>query len=251
MAEGAGMPLYIVHMSSAAALEQVMAARQRGVRVFSETCPQYLLLDSSLYENESEGAKYIMSPPLRERWNQKELWRGLASGYVQSVGTDHCPFQFAKEKQKRGMDFSKIPNGAPGVENRMSLIYNEGVGGGRISIQKFVEVTSTAAAKIFGLFPQKGTLAVGSDADVVVFDPRRRETISVTNPRTHHMRVDYNAYEGWEVEGFSETVISRGKIVAQNGRFTGEKGWGQFLKRRTHGCDKYEPVLVGGRGKRK
>ncbi len=232
IAEVAGVPVYIVHLSSADALEQVVLARDRGVHAFAETCPQYLFLDYSYYEKEGfEGAKYVMTPALREKSNQEALWRGLGFGDLQSISTDHCPFCFKEQKELGLDDFSKIPNGAPGVENRMSLVYNGGVVGGRISVNKFVELTSTAAAKMFGLFPKKGTIAVGSDADIVIFDPNREETISVDNPCTHHMRVDYNAYEGFRVTGFTETVISRGKVIVENTEYLGSKGDGQFLKR--------------------
>lgn len=236
IAEVAGAPVYIVHLSCADALEQVTLARSRGVPVSAETCPQYLFLDHSYYEQpEFEGAKYVMTPPLREKWNQDELWRGLRFGDLQSVATDHCPFCFKDQKVLGIDDFSKIPNGAPGVENRMALVYNGGVHQGRISLNKFVELTSTAAAKTFGLFPRKGTIAVGSDADIVIFDPARKETISVNNPCTHHMRVDYNTYEGIEVTGFPETVISRGRVIIDRCEYIGRKGDGQFLKRGLYG----------------
>ena len=232
IAEVADVPVYIVHLSSADALEQVVLARDRGAHVFAETCPQYLFLDHSYYEQEGfEGAKYVMTPPLREKWNQKELWRGLQMGDLMSISTDHCPFCFKEQKEMGINDFSKIPNGGPGVENRMSLIFNGGVVEGRISLNRFVELTSTASAKMFGLFPKKGTIAVGSDADIVIFNPDRKETISVNNSVTHHMNVDYNAYEGFEVTGVSETVISRGKIIVENCEYLGKKGDGQYLKR--------------------
>jgi len=232
IAEVADVPVYIVHLSSADALEQVVLARDRGAHVFAETCPQYLFLDHSYYEQEGfEGAKYVMTPPLREKWNQKELWRGLQMGDLMSISTDHCPFCFKEQKEMGINDFSKIPNGGPGVENRMSLVFNGGVVEGRISLNRFVELTSTASAKMFGLFPKKGTIAVGSDADIVIFNPDRKETISVNNSVTHHMKVDYNAYEGFEVTGVSETVISRGKIIVENCEYVGKKGDGQYLKR--------------------
>ncbi len=232
IAEVAGVPVYIVHLSSADALEQVTLARDRGAQVFAETCPQYLFLDLSRYDQENfEGAKYVMTPPLREKWNQEHLWRGLGFGDLQSISTDHCPFCFKDQKVLGIDDFSKIPNGAPGVENRMSLVYNGGVAGGRLSVNKFVELTSTAAAKLFGLFPKKGTIAVGSDADLVVFNPDRRETISVNNPHTHHMRVDYNTYEGIEVQGVAEIVISRGRVVVEDNIWHGRSGGGNFIKR--------------------
>ena len=236
IAEVAHVPVYIVHLSSSDALEQVMLARNRGIHAFAETCPQYLFLDHSYYEQEGfEGAKYVMTPALREKWNQDELWKGLRFGDLQSISTDHCPFCFKDQKILGINDFSKIPNGGPGVENRMSLVYNGGVNSGRISLNKFVELTSTAAAKTFGLFPKKGTIAVGSDADIVIFDPHRKETISIKNACTHHMRVDYNAYEGFEVTGFTETVLSRGKIIINKCEYVGKKGDGRFLKRGLYG----------------
>jgi len=236
ISEVAHVPVYIVHLSSSDALEQVMLARNRGVHAFAETCPQYLFLDHSYYEQDGfEGAKYVMTPALREKWNQDELWKGLRFGDLQSISTDHCPFCFKDQKTLGIDDFSKIPNGGPGVENRMSLVFNGGVNSGRISLNKFVELTSTAAAKTFGLFPKKGTIAVSSDADIVIFDPNRKETISVDNSCTHHMRVDYNAYEGFEVTGFTETVLSRGKIIIKDCEYMGKKGDGQFLKRGLYG----------------
>ena len=236
IAEVAHVPVYIVHLSSSDALEQVMLARNRGVHAFAETCPQYLFLDHSYYEQEGfEGAKYVMTPALREKWNQDELWKGLRFGDLQSISTDHCPFCFKDQKILGIDDFSKIPNGGPGVENRMSLVFNGGVNSGRISLNKFVELTSTAAAKTFGLFPRKGTIAVDSDADIVIFDPQRKETISVNNACTHHMNVDYNAYEGFEVTGFTETVLSRGKVIIKDCEYVGKKGDGKFLKRGLYG----------------
>ena len=232
IAEVADVPVYIVHLSCSDALEQVTLARNRGIHVFAETCPQYLFLDDSYYEKEGfEGAKYVMTPALRDKSNQVELWRGLQFGDLQSIATDHCPFCFKDQKALGIDDFSKIPNGAPGVENRMALVFNGGVQSGLISLNKFVELTSTSAAKTFGLFPRKGTIAVGSDADLVIFDPGREETISINNPCTHHMRVDYNAYEGFQVRGFPETVISRGKVIIDNCDYVGVKGDGQFIKR--------------------
>ena len=236
IAEVAQVPIYIVHLSSSDALEQVMLARNRGVHAFAETCPQYLFLDDSYYDQEGfEGAKYVMTPALREKWNQDELWKGLKFGDLQSIATDHCPFCFKDQKMLGIDDFSKIPNGGPGVENRMSLVFNGGVNSGRISLNKFVELTSTAAAKTFGLFPKKGTIAVGSDADIVIFDPNRTETISVNNTCTHHMNVDYNTYEGFEVTGFTETVLSRGKVIIEKCEYVGKKGDGHFLKRGLYG----------------
>jgi len=231
LAEMAESPVYIVHLSCYDALKKVKEARDAGVPAFAETCPQYLFLDYSHYEGaDFEGAKYVMTPPLREKWNQEELWTGLRMNDLQVISTDHCPFCFKEQKELGKDDFSKIPNGGPGVENRMSLVYNGGVVGSRISLNRFVELTSTAAAKIFGLFPRKGTIAVGSDADIVIFNPKKKETISA---RTHHMNVDYNCYEGMEVQGVAETVISRGRLVIENGNYVGSPGSGQFLKRST------------------
>lgn len=229
LAEMAGAPVYIVHLSCAEALRKVKEARDLGVPAFAETCPQYLFLDYTYYERENfEGAKYVMTPPLRDKWHQEELWTGLRMNDLQVVSTDHCPFCFADQKQLGKDDFSKIPNGGPGVENRMSLIYNGGVVPGRISVNRFVEITSTAAAKIFGLFPRKGTIAPGSDADIVIFNPNKKMTISA---KTHHMNVDYNCYEGMEVTGVTETVLSRGKVVIEDGKYLGKPGDGKYLKR--------------------
>jgi dihydropyrimidinase len=235
IAEVGGCPVYIVHLSSADALEQVRLARGRGVHAHAETCPQYLFLDQSYYDREGfEGAKWVMTPALREKWNQDVLWQGLRMGDLAAVSTDHCPFCFKGQKDLGRDDFSKIPNGAPGIENRMSLIYNGGVAGKRISLNRFVQLTSTNAAKMFGLFPRKGTIAVGSDADIVIFDPSREETIGIGNPLMHHMRVDYSAYEGFKVKGYSETVISRGRLVCQKGEWKGKAGSGRFLKRQRY-----------------
>jgi dihydropyrimidinase len=230
LAEMAESPVYIVHLSCADALNQVREARDRGLPAFAETCPQYLFLSIEDYGEGFEGAKYVMTPPLRERWNQDELWKGLKTDDLQVISTDHCPFCMKEQKELGRDDFSKIPNGAPGVEHRMSLIYDGGVAQGRVSLNRFVELTSTAAAKMFGLFPRKGTIAVGSDADIVVFDPDAVQTISAA---THHMNVDYSAYEGRKVRGVVETVLSRGRIVVEGGEFKGKPGAGQFLKRGT------------------
>jgi dihydropyrimidinase len=229
IAEMADAPVYIVHLSCADALEEVREARDNGLPAYAETCPQYLFLDYSLYEREGfEGAKWVMTPPLREKWNQDKLWVGLQGNDLQVVSTDHCPFCFKEQKELGRDDFSKIPNGGPGVEHRMSLIYNGGVAGGRISLNRFVELTSTSAARLFGLFPRKGTIAVGSDADIVIFDPNEEMTISAS---THHMNVDYSAYEGMKVKGVTRTVLSRGRVVIDDGKYVGKPGDGQFLKR--------------------
>jgi dihydropyrimidinase len=231
IAEVARVPLYIVHLSSADALEQVKIGRARGVDVQAETCPQYLFLDQTWYDRPNfEGAKWVMTPALREKWNQDVLWQGLRFGHLSAVATDHCPFCFAGQKELGRESFTKIPNGAPGVENRMSLMFHGGVVGGRLSLNRFVELTSTHAARTFGLYPKKGTIAVGSDADIVVFDPEKKQVISIDNPATHHMRVDYSAYEGLEVQGWAETVISRGRVVVSRGSLQ-TRGGGRFVKR--------------------
>jgi dihydropyrimidinase len=229
LAEIAKSPVYIVHLSCSDALDEITRARDMGVPAYAETCPQYLFLDYSLYERpDFEGAKWVMTPPLREQWNQEKLWRGLQFNDLQVVSTDHCPFCMKEQKELGKDDFTKIPNGGPGVEHRMSLVYNGGVVGGRISVNRFVEITSTAQAKIFGLFPRKGTIAVGSDADIVIFDPDEEMTISA---KTHHMRVDYSAYEGMKVRGVTKSVLSRGELVIDEGTYVGRKGHGSFLKR--------------------
>src|SRR5437868_6722815 len=230
IAEMAESPVYIVHLSCADALNQVRQARDRGIPAFAETCPQYLFLSIEDYGEGFDGAKYVMTPPLREKSNQAELWKGLKMDDLQVISTDHCPFCMKEQKELGRDDFSKIPNGAPGVEHRVPLIYNGGVVENRISLNRFVELTSTAAAKMFGLFPKKGTIAVGSDADIVIFDPDKEQTISAA---THHMNVDYSAYEGKKIRGVVETVLSRGRVVIENGEFKGKAGDGQFLKRGT------------------
>src|SRR5450631_3922034 len=233
LAEMAGAPVYIVHLSCNDALEKVREARDRGLPAYAETCPQYLYL--SLEDNMGapgfEGAKYVFTPPLREKWNQEKLWQGLARDTLQVVSTDHCPFCFKEQKEMGKDDFTKIPNGGPGVEHRLSLIYSGGVHGGKFSANRFVQLVSTAPAKLFGLYPRKGTIAVGSDADIVIFDPNAEETISV---KTHHMRVDYSMFEGMRVKGVTKTVLSRGRVIIENGRFTGKPGAGEFLRRKTY-----------------
>ena len=227
MAEYTDVPAYIVHLTCEGALNATRTAGKRNQKVFVETCIQYLLLDASLYENDFEGAKWVMSPPLRQKKDQEALWAGLNQGLVQVVGTDHCPFKW-EQKLLGKDDFSKIPNGHPAIEHRIELLYSEGVNKGRISPNKFVEVTSTNAAKIFGMHPRKGCIAVGSDADLVVFDPNEKHTISVD---THHMNVDYSGYEGWEVKGKCKHIILRGKHAIDNGTVKIDKGYGEFIKR--------------------
>ena len=229
LAEMAGAPVYIVHLSCNDALEKVREARDRGLRVYAETCPQYLYLSLENMDAPGfEGAKYVFTPPLREKWNQEKLWQGLAQDNLQVVSTDHCPFCFKEQKEMGKDDFTKIPNGGPGIEHRVSLVYSGGVGGGRFSPNRFVQLVSTAPAKLFGLYPRKGTVAVGSDADLVVFDPNEEQVISA---KTHHMRVDYSMFEGIRVKGVPKVVMSRGRVVVENGKFTGKAGTGEFLKR--------------------
>lgn len=222
-----GCPGYIVHLTCEGALNAVRNATRRNQKVFVETCIQYLILDASLYERNFEGAKWVMSPPLRQKKDQETLWAGINQGLVQVVATDHCPFMWEQKLMGKD-DFSKIPNGHPAIENRMELLFSEGVNKGRITLNKYVEVACTNAAKIFGMFPRKGTIAVGSDADIVIFDPGEQHTISA---KTHHMNVDYSGYEGWQVTGKVKTVLLRGKVAIDNDNCLIEKGYGQFIKR--------------------
>ncbi|MFN6962969.1 MAG: dihydropyrimidinase [Pyrinomonadaceae bacterium] len=228
IAEMAESPVYIVHLSSADALNKVREARDRGIPAFAETCPQYLFRSIEDYGDGWDGAKYVFTPPLREKHNCGELWKGLKMDDLQVISTDHCPFCMKEQKELGRESFALIPNGAPGVENRMSLIYHGGVVENRISLNRFVELTSTAAAKMFGMFPKKGTIAVGSDADIVIFDPQKEHTFGVEH---EHMNVDYSTYEGWKVKGKVETVLSRGRVIIENGEHTGKQGDGQFLRR--------------------
>jgi dihydropyrimidinase len=228
LAEMAETPVYIVHLSCSDALNQVRQARDRGIPAFAETCPQYLFLSIDDYGEGFEGAKYVMTPPLRERHNHADLWNGLKMDDLQVISTDHCPFCMKEQKELGRDDFSLIPNGAPGVEYRMELIYNGGVLENNISLNRFVELTSTAAAKMFGMFPKKGTIAVGSDADIVIFDTEKEHTLTL---EAQHMNVDYCAYEGKKIKGKVETVLSRGRVVIEKGECLVEKGSGQFVKR--------------------
>jgi dihydropyrimidinase len=222
-----GCPGYIVHMTCEGALNAVRRATLRNQKVFVETCTQYLVLDASLYEKGFESAKWVMSPPLREKKDQQALWSGINQGLVQVVGTDHCPFIWEQKKMGE-QDFSKIPNGHPAIEHRMELLYSEGVDAGKISLNKYVEISSTNAAKIFGMYPQKGTLALGSDADICILNPSKKHSISAS---THHMNVDYSAYEGFELTGKIETVIMRGKMAISNSECLLDAGYGKFIKR--------------------
>jgi dihydropyrimidinase len=227
MAQYTGVPAYIVHMTCEGALNHIRDAAKRNQKVFVETCIQYLVLDASLYDKGFESAKWVMSPPLREKKDQATLWAGINQGLVQVVATDHCPFMWEQKKMGEN-DFSKIPNGHPAIEHRMELLFSEGVKKEKISLNKFVEVTSTNVAKIFGMYPQKGTIAVGSDADIVILDPNEKHIISAN---THHMNCDYSGYEGFEVTGKCKTIILRGKVVVDNNKLLVDKGYGKFIKR--------------------
>ena len=226
LAQVAKAPVYIVHVSSSPALEAVVRARDEGQSVFAETCPQYLFLsEEDLARPGFEGAKFVCTPPLRPRSHQAALWRGLRTDDISVVATDHCPFSFAEQKQLGVGDFTKIPNGLPSLENRMDLMY-QGVVSGEISLSRWVEVTSTNPAKMFGLYPRKGAISPGSDADIVVYDPLAAQTISVA---THHMAVDYSCYEGKSITGQVSAVLSRGRSIVEGGTFTGKPGHGQFV----------------------
>jgi dihydropyrimidinase len=230
LAQAAGVPVYIVHLSAREALEAVTRARDEGLPAFAETCPQYLFLSLDDLGHGFEGAKYVCSPPLRSADHQADLWRGLVKDDLQVVSTDHCPFDFEGQKELGRDDFRKIPNGLPGVEDRVDLLHDGGVAAGRISPERWVEIISTAPAKLFGMYPRKGAIAVGSDADLVIYDPNRSRTISAA---THHMNVDYSCYEGRTVQGASDIVMSRGSVVVRDGAWTGTKGHGRFLRRAT------------------
>ena len=230
LAEMAKAPLHIVHLSCDEALREVVAARARGQLVLAETCPQYLLLSDELYSKGGfEGAKWVMSPPLRAAANQDRLWAGLRDGFLQTVATDHCSFNFKGQKEMGKDDYLKIPNGIPGVGDRVNLLYTYGVRRGRLTRNQFAAAIAASAAKIFGMYPAKGTVAVGSDADLVIFDPRCEGEVSV---KTTRHNVDYSAFEGLKLEGLPAFVIARGKVVAEYGKFTGAKGHGRYLKRK-------------------
>jgi dihydropyrimidinase len=228
LAKVTGSPLYIVHLSAAQALDAVSKARDTGQNVFAETCPQYLFLSlEDLAKPDFEGAKYVASPPLRPKEHQGELWRGLRTNDLSLVSTDHCPFCFKDQKELGRGDFSKIPNGMPGVEHRIDLLH-QGVVRGELSLERWVEISSTTPARMFGLYPHKGVIAPGADADIVVYDPTAQQTLSAA---THHMNVDYSAYEGMELTGQVSTVLSRGRVVVSDGAFHGNAGHGKFLTR--------------------
>src|ERR1035437_1503827 len=228
LAEAASVPLYIVHLSAREALNEVRAARGRGSRVFAETCPQYLFLSLDDMGDGFNGAKFVCSPPLRPADHQAELWSGLVKDDLQLVATDHCPFDFHGQKELGRGDFRKIPNGLPAVEDRVDLLHDGGVVGGRITRERWGEIMSTAPARVFGMYPKKGANAPGSDADILVYDPNRRRTISAA---THHMDVDYSIFEGREVQGASDVVMSRGTVLVRDGKWVGPAGHGRFLRR--------------------
>jgi dihydropyrimidinase len=233
LAEMAGVPIYIVHLSSEDALNQVREARDRGLPAFAETCPQYLLLSiDDMNVPGFESAKYVFTPPLREKENLPKLWDGLASDNLQVVSTDHCPFCFEDQKALGKDDFTKIPNGGPGIENRLQLLHHHGVSTGKITLNRFAEIVSTAPARIFGMYPKKGVIAPGSDADIVVWDPKAEHLISA---KTHHMRVDYSMFEGFKVVGNARQVFSRGELIVEYGRYVGRVGRGQYLRRAARG----------------
>ena len=222
-------PLYIVHLSCEEGLNHIKEAKNKGQKIFAETCPQYLVLDESCYSlPENEGLKYICSPPIREKYHQEKLWEGIREGYIQTVATDHCSFSFSEQKLMGKDDFRKCPNGLPGVETRVALMFSEGVSKGRIDINKFVEVVSTNPAKLFGIYPQKGCIAAGSDADLVVIDPKIRKKITKGEL---HENIDYTPFENIEIIGCPVMTISRGEIIVKDNKFIGQKGRGKFLKR--------------------
>src|SRR3954464_15882452 len=241
LAEMAGVPVYMVHLSAQRALERVMEARDRGLPAYAETCPQYLFCTEDDLRGEPpgqgqgewKGAGYVCTPPLRPRHHHDHLWRGLRNYDLQVVATDHCPFCMKDQKELGRNDFSKIPNGMPGVETRLYLLW-EGVVQGKISMQRFVEITSTAPAKIFGLYGKKGAIAIGADADIVVWDPRREK---VLGKDTLHMRIDYSPFEGRKVPASPSRVVARGELIVQNDQWVGKarQGRGQFLRRGTFG----------------
>jgi len=230
LAKAAGAPIFIVHVSCAEAMTAIRTARQEGVGIFGETCPHYLTLDvDNLSKPDFEGAKYVCSPALRSSWHHDYLWRAIEHGWLQVVGSDHCGFNFKDQKEMGRSDFTKIPNGAPSVENRLAILYSYGVLTGKLSLQRMVDVFATAPAKFYGMYPQKGSIVVGGDADIVIFDPKYEGKISV---KTSMQGVDYNAYEGFEQTGRAEKVFLRGSLTLDDGKFIGNGGQGKFIKRK-------------------
>lgn len=222
-------PLYVVHVSCEKSMEHIIRAQMNGRNVMAETCPQYLFLDEDRYDEENlQGLKYIMSPPLRKKENQNLLWSNIADGSIQVVATDHCPFDFKGDKQRGKDDFTKCPNGGPGIETRVPLMFSEGVMKGKITLRKFVDIVSTNPAKIFGLYPKKGVIREGSDGDIVIMDSNKEVTLS---KKILHENVDYTPYEGIKLKGYPVLTMVRGKIAASDNKFIGEKGYGKFIKR--------------------
>ncbi len=233
LARVAGAPLYVVHVTCKEAVDPIAEARQRGWKVWGETCTQYFVADITDLERPGfEGAKFVFSPPVREAWNQQVLWDAVRTGALSAISTDHCAFLWDGQKTMGRDDFSKIPNGAPGLEDRLRMIHQVGVNEGRITLNQMVDLLATSAAKLFGLYPRKGTIAVGSDGDVVIFDPNRKQTISAS---THHSKSDYNLYEGTEVVGAVDTVLLRGNVLVENGELVARPGIGQFVRRAKFG----------------
>ena len=231
LAELAQAPLYVVHVSCREAVQPIAAARAQGWRVWGETCTQYLFIDETqLDQPDFEGAKYVFTPPPRTKEQHEHLWHALAVDSLSVVSTDHAPFDWATQKTRGKDDFTKIPNGAPGIEDRLLMLHHFGVREGRISMQRLVELTSTNVAKLFGLYPRKGTIAVGSDADLVVWDPEKPRTLSA---ETHHSNTDYNTFEGTSVVGAPELVLVRGQVIVDGDELVGQPGAGRFLERDT------------------
>ncbi|HET7449173.1 MAG TPA: dihydropyrimidinase [Gaiellaceae bacterium] len=229
LARVAGAKLYVVHVSCAESVEPIAIAREKGWDIWGETCTQYFFIDQSFLDKpDFEGAKYVYTPPPRPKANQEILWNAVRTNVLQAISTDHCAYLFDGQKDAGKDDFRQIPNGGPGLENRLQMIHHFGVRDGRISLNRMVELLCTNPAKLFGLYPRKGTLAVGSDADVVVFDPDRRVTISAA---THHSRSDYNLYEGTEVQGSPELVLLRGNVIVDGDQLLAKPGSGRFIKR--------------------
>jgi dihydropyrimidinase len=233
LAQVVGVPVYIVHLAAIEALNEVRRARDEGLPAYAETCPQYVFLTLDDLGNGFDGAKFICSPPLRTAEHAPELWKGLAKDDLQVVSTDHCPFDFHGQKELGRGDFRKVPNGLPGVEDRVDLLHSGGVVTGRLTPNRWVDVISTAPARMFGLAGRKGVVAVGADADLVIYDAKRKRTISAS---THHMDVDYSCYEGWEVTGAADVVLSRGKVIVDGTEWLGRAGDGRFLKRSPTGA---------------
>jgi dihydropyrimidinase len=233
LARIADAPLYVVHVSCQPAVEPIALAREKGWRIWGETCTQYLFIDESMMEAPNwEGAKYIYTPPPRPKEHQEHLWKAITTDALSAVSTDHCPFNWPDQKGINGREFQVVPNGGPGIENRLHMLWTHGVSAGRITPNRFVELVSTNVAKLFGLYPRKGTIAPGSDADIVVWDPEKKLTISA---KTHHTNVNYNLFEGEEVTGAPEVVLVRGQVIVENDELVAEPGAGQFVKRARFG----------------